>query len=96
MLKGNAPVLLFFGYCLFSVMWSDYPDVAFKRWTKGFGDLEMGLIVLTESDPLAALKRLLTRAGFVLIPLSVLYHQVLSRLSAASTIVGHGRRPMWA
>jgi O-antigen ligase len=78
----NGPVVLFFLYCLVSVLWSDYPDVAFKRWTKAFGDLVMVLVVLTESDPFAALRRLLARASFLLIPVSVLlvkYYPELGR-----------------
>jgi exopolysaccharide production protein ExoQ len=72
-LKANAPILLFFGYAAVSVLWSDYPDVAFKRWTKALGDIVMVLVVLTDSNPYAALRRLFTRTAFVLIPLSVLF-----------------------
>src|SRR4051812_11048728 len=30
-LRANGPIFLFFAYCGVSVLWSDYPDVAFKR-----------------------------------------------------------------
>jgi exopolysaccharide production protein ExoQ len=72
-MKANAPVVLFFLYCAVSVLWSDYPDIAFKRWMKAVGDFVMVLVVLTEPDPRTAVKRLLARAAFVLIPLSVLF-----------------------
>src|SRR5436309_1823865 len=71
-LRANGPILLFFLYGAVSVLWSDYPDVAFKRWVKALGDIVMVLVVLTDPDPSAAVKRLLGRAGFLLIPLSVL------------------------
>lgn len=71
-LRANGPILLFFLYCAVSVLWSDYPDVAFKRWTKALGDIVMVLVVLTDPDPSAAVKRLLARSGFLLTPLSVL------------------------
>src|SRR5205809_536483 len=71
-LRANAPILLFFLYCGVSILWSDYPDVAFKRWTKSLSDLSMVLIVLTEGSPVTAVKRLLARTGFVLIPVSIL------------------------
>ncbi|HYL16387.1 MAG TPA: O-antigen ligase family protein, partial [Terriglobales bacterium] len=71
-LRANGPILLFFLYCAASVLWSDYPDVAFKRWIKGFGNVVMVLVVLTDANPSAALKRFLSRSGFLLIPLSVL------------------------
>ena len=73
LLRRNGPILLFFSYCLLSVLWSDYPNVTFKHWTKAVGDLAMVLIVLTDSEPVAALKRFLARTGFVLLPLSLLF-----------------------
>jgi len=71
-LQANWPVIVYFAYCLLSVMWSDYPGVAFKRWIKAIGDLVMVLIVVTDAEPVAALKRLFSRAGFILFPISVL------------------------
>ena len=77
LLRANGPLLIFFLYCAISVLWSEYPFVAFKRWTKALGDLVMVLIVLTDPDRNTAIKRLLARTGFVLFPLSILlirYH----------------------
>src|SRR5438105_1626656 len=71
-LRGNGPLVVFLLYCAVSVLWSDYPSVAFKRWTKTLGDVVMVLVVLTDPDPSAAVKRLLARSGFLLIPLSIL------------------------
>src|SRR6266852_2726470 len=73
LLKSNWPILLFFFYCLLSIAWSDFPDVAFKRWVKALGDIVMVLVVLTDTNPSAAVKRLLARVGFVLIPISLLF-----------------------
>ena len=73
LLPTNRAVLFFFVYCGASVFWSDYGDVAFRRWIKALGELVMVLIVLTEPHPITALKRLLSRAGFLLLPLSVLF-----------------------
>jgi len=73
LLRANAPILLFLLYCASSVLWSDYPMVAFKRWTKGVGDVVMILIVLTDPHQFTAVRRLLTRVGFVLVPLSLLF-----------------------
>lgn len=71
-LRENWPLAMFFAYCALSISWSDYPDVAFKRWIKSLGDVAMVLIVLTDRDRYAAIKRVLTRTGFFLIPVSVL------------------------
>jgi len=72
LLQRNLPIVLFFVYGALSVLWSDYTEVSFKRWIKALGDLVMILIVLTDFDPYAALKRLVSRVGFILIPASVL------------------------
>jgi O-antigen ligase len=72
-LRVNGPLLLFFFFAGSSVLWSDFPAVAFKRWIKALGNLVMVLVVLTDLNPTAAVKRLLARAGFLLIPLSVLF-----------------------
>jgi hypothetical protein len=71
-LRANGPLLLFFAYCALSTLWSDYTIVAFKRWTKATGDVVMVLVILTDSDPTWAIKRFVSRVGFLLIPLSIL------------------------
>jgi O-antigen ligase len=72
-LRANWPLVAFFLYCAVSVAWSDYPDVAFKRWIKALGDVVMVLIILTDRDRYAAIKRALAWTAFLLIPISVLF-----------------------
>jgi exopolysaccharide production protein ExoQ len=82
LLIANWPVLIYFAYCLISVTWSYHPDVAFKRWIKSLGDLALVLIILTDARPTAALRRVFSRVGFVLLPISVLlikYYPYLGR-----------------
>ena len=81
-LRENKPLILFMLYCLVSVMWSDYPMVSFKRWTKALGDVTMVLIVLTDLDLGASLSQFLVRPAFALIPLSIVlirYYPSLGR-----------------
>jgi exopolysaccharide production protein ExoQ len=85
-LRANGPVLVFFGYCAVSLLWSDYPDVAFKRWTKSLGDLVMVFVVVSDREPYAAVKRLLSRLTFLLIPVSVLFIKYYPELGK-----GYGR-----
>jgi O-antigen ligase len=73
LLRKNIPILLYFSFCAVSIIWSDFPFVAWKRWIKALGDVGMVLILLTEPAPLVSLKRLLTGLGFLLFPLSVLF-----------------------
>jgi exopolysaccharide production protein ExoQ len=93
MLRSNLPILLYFLYCLTSVLWSDFPDVTFKRWFRATGDLVMVLIVLTDPDWIAALRRLLVRLGNVLIPLSILFSRWYPEYGREFS---HGGEPFWS
>jgi exopolysaccharide production protein ExoQ len=83
LLRANWPIILYFSYCLLSVLWSDFPDIAFKRWIKAIGDLVMVLIVVTDRKPAAALKRLFSRTAFILLPASVLLIKYFGDLGRA-------------
>jgi len=72
-INENRWLTLFFVYGFCAILWSDFPFVAFKRWIKIIGHPLMVLIILTEPDPEEALKRLMRRAAYVLIPVSVLF-----------------------
>ena len=71
--QSNLPVFLYFFYTVLSVSWSDDPAVAFKRWIKSLGDLVIVLLILTEEDHEAAIRRMYTVVGAVMLPLSVLF-----------------------
>jgi exopolysaccharide production protein ExoQ len=80
-MAANWPIVWYFSFCLISVCWSDYPDVSFKRWIKATGDIVMALVVITDAQPVAALRRLFSRVGLVLLPSSTLlikYYPYLS------------------
>ena len=81
--RTNGWVFLFFVYCGISVMWSDYSFVAGKRWVKGIGDLVMVLVILTELNPIEAVKVVLRRWAYVLIPLSVVLIKYFPELGRA-------------
>jgi O-antigen ligase len=70
-LKACIPILIYYSYCLLSTVWSPFPDPAFKRWIKCVGDLVMVLVIVTDPQPGAALRRIFSRIGFLLFPLSV-------------------------
>ena len=90
--KANIPILLYFGYCGVSFLWSDYPDVSFKRWFRAIGDVVMILVVLSDADWYEALKRFLTRVGFLVIPLSALFIRYFPELGRAYS---RGGAPTW-
>jgi len=82
------PILIFFLYCGISILWSDYPFVAFKHWNKGIGDLVMVLVIVTDPEPVAAFKRVLSRIGFVLLPLSILFIKYYPSIGRGFTPLG--------
>src|SRR6266550_946778 len=72
-LRSNRWIWLLHFYLLVSVIWSDYPFVSFKRWFKDFGNVIMILILITEKNPVGAVKRAFSICPYVLVPLSVLF-----------------------
>src|SRR5262245_28688338 len=73
LLAANWPILIYAAYCLISVAWSYHPDIALKRWIKATGDLAVTLVMLTDPQPVAAIRRVVSRIGMVLFPMSVLF-----------------------
>jgi exopolysaccharide production protein ExoQ len=84
----NMAMTAFLVYAALSILWSDFPLVALKRWLKILEHPIMALIVITEPDPRHALIRLMKRSTYVLFPFSVLmikYYPELGRGFSAWT-----------
>lgn len=88
-LRWMWPVVAYFGYCVLSVGWSNIPDVAGKRWVKSLGDLAMVLVVATEPDMAAALRRVASRAGILLLPTSYLAIKYFPRIGRGFDVDGN-------
>jgi len=69
--ENNKWVTAFFLYAALSILWSDFPLTAFKRWYKVVGHVIMVLVVLSEQEPVKAIQTLFRRCGYILILLSV-------------------------
>jgi exopolysaccharide production protein ExoQ len=76
-------LILFFVYCVLSVVWSDFPGVALKRWFKSLGDPLMVLVLLSETNPAAAITSVLKRCAFILVPLSIVFIKYFPELGRA-------------
>jgi exopolysaccharide production protein ExoQ len=85
LLAANWPIVIYFVYCLISVAWSYHPDVSFKRWIKAIGDLVIVLVITTDPQPRAALERVFSRIGFLLLPASVLLIKYYGNLGVVYT-----------
>lgn len=71
--RNNRWLTIFLLYGLVSIIWSDFPLVASKRWIKVLGHPIMALVVLTDNHPTQALRTLMKRSAYVLIPISILF-----------------------
>ena len=69
----NSTLALLVLFSLLSVMWADFPTVAFRRWIREAGNYVMVLVVLSEPDPLKAIEAMLRRLSYFLISLSVVF-----------------------
>ena len=85
LLVANRTILIYFLYCLISVAWSYHPDVSLKRWIKAVGDLAMVLVIATDEHPLVAIRRTVSRVGFVLLPTSLLFIKYFPALGRNTT-----------
>ncbi len=78
----NSALTAYLLFALVSVLWSDFPFPAFKKWFRDLGTYAMILVVLSDPRPLEAVRTLLRRLGYLLIPLSVVlikYFPALAR-----------------
>lgn len=68
----NKALTLFICFALISVLWSDFPLITLKRWFRDLAFYLSILVILTDPRPLEAVRTVLRRLGYLLIPLSIL------------------------
>jgi exopolysaccharide production protein ExoQ len=78
-IRNNQWLTIFFVFCFLAIFWSDFPFVAFKRWIKVLGHPIMALVVLTEPNPEEALKTLMKRCSYIVVPISILFIKYYSQ-----------------
>ena len=69
---ANIALTALLSFALLSVLWSDFPLVAFKRWFRGLGVYLVILVVLSDRRRFEAVRLLIRRLCFVLVSLSIL------------------------
>lgn len=67
---SNLPLMLFYGYFILSILWSEDPMGSSKRMFKDFGMLFVMGLMLTEKNPLEAIGAVYVRCACVLFPFS--------------------------
>ena len=71
LVSQNFPLMLFYLYFVISIAWSEDPMGSSKRLFKDFGMLFVIALLLSEKDPLEAIRAVYVRCACVLFPLSV-------------------------
>lgn len=71
-LASNPALIALIGFALVSTVWSDFPLITAKRWFRDFGNYLMILVVLSDPQPLEAVRTFFRRFCFLLVPLSIL------------------------
>lgn len=79
--ERNWALFAFLSFALISVCWSDFPFIAFKRWFRDLGNYLVVLVVLSDSRPLEAVRTVLRRLSYLLVPLSILLDKYYPQLS---------------
>jgi exopolysaccharide production protein ExoQ len=80
--RHNKWLFAYFLYLGVSIVWADDSFVSFKRWIKDAGNVVMVLVVLSDKDASEAIKALLARCAYLVLPLSVVvikYYTEFSR-----------------
>jgi O-antigen ligase len=67
----NSALTLFWAFALLSVAWSDFPLATFKKWFRDSGVYMVVLVVLSDPRPLEAVRTVLRRVCYLVVPLSI-------------------------
>jgi exopolysaccharide production protein ExoQ len=67
----NSALVFFLAFALLSVAWSDFPLPAFKKWFRDLGVYMAVLVVLSDPRRLEAVRTVLRRVCYLLVPLSI-------------------------
>lgn len=73
--NSNRLFIIIIMYAFISIFWSDFPQVALRRWIKFVGSLLMILLVVTEKDSEEAIKIINRRCVYILVPLSIIMYK---------------------
>jgi O-antigen ligase len=88
LLTSNLALLLFYSYFAVSVAWSSDPMGSTKRLMKDFGLLFVVAVIMTEKDPLGAMRAIYVRCAIILLPLSFVFIKWYPNLGRAYGIGG--------
>ena len=68
----NLALAAYLSFALVSILWADSAFVSFKKWFRDLGSYFVVLIVLSDPHPFEAVRTVLRRVCYLLIPLSII------------------------
>ncbi len=88
--KSNRVLVAFLLWALLSMVWSDFPFIAFKRWFRDTGAYLAVLVILTDPRVHLAMATVLRRLAYLTLPLSTLFIKYFPNLGKQyDTWAGH-------
>ena len=69
---GNKLLICLYLYCAISIIWSDLPFVAFKRWFRHLGPIVLILVMLTDRRGFRAITMVFRYPAYILLPISII------------------------
>jgi exopolysaccharide production protein ExoQ len=79
----NSTLALLLAFALLSVAWSDYPLATFKKWFRDIGVIMAVLVVLSDPQPFEAVRTVIRRVCYLIVPLSVVLVKYYPELGKA-------------
>jgi exopolysaccharide production protein ExoQ len=80
LVRNNVGLALFLGYLGLTILWAEYPFPTAKRWFKELGAVPVLLVILTERNPVEAIKTVFSRCAYILFSFSVLVIKYIPEL----------------
>ena len=71
LINANRLLIGFIVYLGITAFWSELGGASIRKWVRLVGNFIMAAVIVTEPEPLEAIKSLFRRATYFLIPLSV-------------------------
>jgi exopolysaccharide production protein ExoQ len=69
--RENPWLFVLVAFMFISISWSSWPAISFKRWLRELAVITAAFVILLEHNPRNALKSILTRVIYILIPFSL-------------------------
>jgi O-antigen ligase len=85
---SNPWLVALFVFWAASIVWSDVSFVALKRYIKEVGSVLVALVLLTERDPVGAMKSAFIRAAAIMAPLSLVLIKYFPDLGRTYHVTG--------